>query len=297
MGVRDSRIDACDRRRRSEGFLRRRDKEFLQFLRYSFASNGEVRACYHAAHGPSTKNQGPGLTDVSKSPARIAGMFDAIAGRYDLLNHLLSAGIDRRWRRRAIRSLALTGEERVLDLCTGTADLAIAAVDARPPAARVIGVDFAGAMLRVGQEKLRRDGLTDRVTLVRGDATRIPIGAGAADAVTVAFGIRNVENTAAACEEMRRVLKTRGRVAILEFAIPTTPLLGTVYRWYFNQVLPRVGRLVSRHHAAYGYLPGSVGAFASPGEFVTILRHSGFVDISAVPLTFGIVFLYTARRG
>lgn len=223
-------------------------------------------------------------------------MFDAIAGRYDFLNHLLSAGIDRRWRRRAILSLALTGKERVLDLCTGTADLAIAAAEARPAAARVIAVDFAGAMLRVGQEKLRRGRLTERVTLVRGDATRIPLAAASADAVTIAFGIRNVENTAAACEEMRRVLKSGGRIAILEFAIPTTALLGTIYRWYFNHVLPRVGRLVSRHNAAYGYLPASVGAFASPDEFVTILRHGGFDDISAVPLTFGIVFLYTARK-
>src|SRR5712671_3404836 len=111
--------------------------------------------------------KGP-LTDLSKSPTRIAGMFDAIAGRYDLLNHLLSAGIDRRWRRRAIRSLRLTGRERVLDLCTGTADLAIAALRAAPGAARVVGVDFAAAMLRVGLEKTRREHLDDRLALVRG---------------------------------------------------------------------------------------------------------------------------------
>src|SRR5580765_4384091 len=114
------------------------------------------------------------LVDLSKSPDRIAGMFDAIAGKYDFLNHLLSVGIDRRWRRRAIRSLSLTGQERVLDICTGTGDLAIAARMARPPAARVVGVDFAAAMLGVGHEKLRREQLTDAVTLVRGDATRLP---------------------------------------------------------------------------------------------------------------------------
>ena len=114
-------------------------------------------------------------TDLSKSPARIAGMFDAIAGRYDFLNHLLSAGIDRRWRKHAIRALSLTGTERVLDLCTGTADLAIAARTASPPAARVLGVDFAGAMLQVGRSKLLDRHLTDRITLVRGDAARIPV--------------------------------------------------------------------------------------------------------------------------
>src|SRR5947207_15690172 len=132
---------------------------------------------------PSTKDQGPGLTDLSKSPARIAEMFDAIAGRYDLLNHLLSAGIDRRWRKRAIQALSLTGRERVLDLCAGTADLAISAIHARPPAARVLGLDFAHAMLRVGQEKIKRGRLSDRITLVRGDATRLAHAAGAVNAI------------------------------------------------------------------------------------------------------------------
>ena len=237
------------------------------------------------------------MTDLSKSPARIAGMFDAIAARYDLLNHLLSAGIDRRWRTRAIRSLSLTGRERVLDLCTGTADLAIAAIDARPAAARVVGVDFAPAMLRVGQEKVRRRRLADRIALVHGDAMRIPLRDNAVDAVTVAFGVRNVEHTAAACDEMRRVLAPGGRVAVLEFAIPTLRGVRTLYLWYFNRVLPRIGRLISRHSAEYGYLPASVVAFASPDEFVTILQQRGFVDVRAVRLTFGIAFLYTARRG
>lgn len=222
-------------------------------------------------------------------------MFDAIAGRYDLLNHLLSAGIDRRWRWLAIRALSLTGTERVLDLCTGTADLAIAARTASPPAARVVGVDFAAAMLRVGREKIRRRRLEDAVTLVCGDAAHVPVGGSSVDAVTVAFGIRNVENTRDACREMHRVLKPGGRVAILEFAIPTTPGVRTAYLWYFRHVLPRIGRLVSRHDA-YGYLPASVGTFASPAEFVTILKESGFADISSVPLTFGIVVLYTARK-
>ena len=235
-------------------------------------------------------------SSLSKTPDRIARMFDAIATRYDFLNHLLSIGIDRRWRRRAIRSLSLTGRERVLDICTGTGDLAIAARTARPPAARVVGVDFAAAMLRVGHEKLRREQLTDTIALVRGDATSIPAADASVDAVTMAFGIRNVENTNAACDEIYRVLKRSGRLAILEFSIPTTPGLRAAYLWYFNQILPRIGRLVSRHHAAYGYLPASVGAFASPVEFVKVLRQSGFIDISAVPLTMGIVFLYTARR-
>jgi demethylmenaquinone methyltransferase/2-methoxy-6-polyprenyl-1,4-benzoquinol methylase len=237
------------------------------------------------------------MSDLNKSPERISGMFDAIAGRYDFLNHLLSAGIDRRWRTRAIASLRLTGRERVLDLCTGTGDLGLASIDAAPPAARVVGVDFAGAMLRVGLEKVRARGLGSRFALVRGDATRIPAAAASVDAVTIGFGIRNVQDTAAACDEIFRVLRPGGRLAVLEFGIPTTPGVRAAYLWYFNRVLPRIGRIVSRHNAAYGYLPASVGAFATPNEFSAILRRSGFVDVRADPLTFGIVYLYTARRG
>lgn len=236
------------------------------------------------------------MSDLNKSPERIAGMFDAIAGNYDRLNHLLSAGIDKRWRRKAIRSLKLTGRERVLDLCTGTADLAIAAIEAAPGAQRVVGVDFAGAMLRIGLEKTRVRTLDQRVSLIRGDAANIPVADASVDAVTVAFGIRNVQNTAAACDEIYRSLRRGGRLAVLEFAIPTTPGVRGAYLWYFNHVLPRIGRLISRHNAAYGYLPASVGAFATPDEFVTILRQSGFVEIQAAPLTFGIVYLYTARK-
>ena len=222
-------------------------------------------------------------------------MFDAIAARYDLLNHVLSAGIDRRWRRRAIQSLQLTGKERVLDLCTGTADPAIAAARAQPGAARVVGVDFAGAMLGVGKKKIERDrGLQHRVTLVRGDATRIPLADRSVDAVTIAFGIRNVDQVAAACREMRRVLRSGGRLAILEFAVPTLPGLSRLYLGYLHHVLPRIGRAVSRHNAAYGYLPASIGAFSSPDEFVGILRDAGFSSISAKGLTFGSVILYTA---
>lgn len=224
-------------------------------------------------------------------------MFDAIAPRYDFLNHLLSAGIDRHWRSRAIRSIGLTGRERVLDLCTGTADLAIAARQARPGAACVVGVDFAGAMLAIGADKIRRAGLSREIALVRGDAMRIPVTDASVDAVTIAFGIRNVENTEVACRDIARVLKPGGRLTILEFAIPTTPLFRAAYLSYFRHILPRIGRAISGHDAAYGYLPASVGAFASPDAFMNLLRKHGFIDVSADSLTFGSVFLYTARRG
>ena len=233
-------------------------------------------------------NQAP-----DKQPDRIARMFDAIAPRYDLLNRVLSAGIDRRWRKRAVASLGLTGSEVLLDVCTGTADVAL---EARPRAARVVGVDFAGAMLRLGANKVRAAGQEARIQLVRGDATRLPVGDARVDAATVAFGIRNVERPELACREMARALRPGGRLAILEFGVPRIPAISTLYLWYFKYLLPLVGRTVSGHTAAYSYLPASVGTFPPPAEFMAILRQAGFVDVGAVPLTFGIVYLYVARR-
>jgi demethylmenaquinone methyltransferase/2-methoxy-6-polyprenyl-1,4-benzoquinol methylase len=228
-----------------------------------------------------------------KTPDRIAGMFDAIAPRYDLLNRLLSAGIDRRWRARAIRSLQLTGRETLVDVCTGTADMAL---EAGPGARRVLGVDFAGAMLALGVAKVRQAGEGRRIALVRGDAMRLPAADAGADAVTVAFGIRNVQKPEVACAEMARVLRPGGRLAVLEFGMPRIPGVSAVYRWYFSRVLPFVGRRISGHTAAYAYLPASVGTFPPPAEFVTMLRQAGFSGIRAVPLTFGIVYLYTAVK-
>jgi demethylmenaquinone methyltransferase / 2-methoxy-6-polyprenyl-1,4-benzoquinol methylase len=234
-----------------------------------------------------------------KSPDRIAGMFDAIAPRYDLLNRLLSAGIDRRWRRRAIDSLALTGREVLVDVATGTADVALEACAPRrggARAARVVGVDFAGAMLGLGVGKVHAAGESRRVVLVQGDAMRLPVADRSADAVTIAFGIRNVHTASVACAEMARVLKPGGRLAILEFGIPRVPGLSGVYQWYFRAVLPRIGRLISGHNAAYSYLPASVGTFTPPAEFARMLEGAGFAGVRADPLTIGIVYLYTARR-
>jgi demethylmenaquinone methyltransferase/2-methoxy-6-polyprenyl-1,4-benzoquinol methylase len=234
---------------------------------------------------------------VDKSADRIAGMFDAIAPRYDFLNTLLSAGLDRYWRRRAIRSLGFSGRETLLDVCTGTADVALAAARARRVgAARVVGVDFSAAMLGRGRHKVGRSDLAARVQLVRGDAMRLPTASASVDGVTIAFGIRNVAQPEVACAELWRVLRPGGRLAILEFGLPVVPAVRPLYLWYFRHVLPRIGRAVSRHDAAYSYLPASVGAFPWGQAFADLLRGAGFNDVRSRPLTLGIVYLYTARK-
>jgi demethylmenaquinone methyltransferase / 2-methoxy-6-polyprenyl-1,4-benzoquinol methylase len=231
-----------------------------------------------------------------KQPARIARMFDAIAPRYDLLNHLLSGGLDLRWRARAVAALALRGGETVLDLCTGTADLAIASVTAAPGARAVVGVDFAGEMLRLGLAKLAQRGLGSRISLVQGDATCIPLADGSVDGATVAFGIRNIEQPEVAFAEMFRVLRPGGRLAFLEFGVPRLPVVRQAYLAYFRHVLPRIGAFVSGHSSAYTYLPASVGSFPQPDAVVASLAATGFSQARADSLSFGIVYLYSALK-
>jgi demethylmenaquinone methyltransferase / 2-methoxy-6-polyprenyl-1,4-benzoquinol methylase len=236
------------------------------------------------------------ISGLDKSPTRIASMFDAIAGRYDLLNTLLSGGLDRYWRRRAIAALELSGHERLLDVCTGTADVALGAARARPGAARIVGVDFSSAMLAHGREKVMAKRLLPRVQLVRGDAVALPAGDNSVDAVTIAFGIRNVQQPEIACRELFRVLKPAGRLAILEFGLPVVPTVRPIYLWYFKHVLPRVGRAISRHDAAYSYLPASVDAFPSGDAFAHLLERAGFYKVKSQPLTLGIVYLYSGIK-
>jgi len=233
---------------------------------------------------------------LAKEPSRIAGMFDAIAGRYDLLNRVLSVGLDKGWRDRVVRELNFVGTETVLDLCTGTGDLALAMVAQGRKPRSVIGVDFSGAMLLLAKEKIRHHAADEPIGLARGDAARIPLKDHSVDAVTIAFGIRNVQDPGQAFREIARVLKQEGKVAILEFSLPRAPIVRGLYLWYFRNILPLIGRLVSRHPSAYTYLPESVEAFPSPEAFLQQLTDCGFSRPYAVRLAFGAVYVFVASR-
>ena len=221
-------------------------------------------------------------------------MFDRIAPRYDLLNRLLSAGTDVRWRRACADLLELDRPVRLLDLCTGTADLLVEALrrDARH---RGAGVDLSEEMLRRGAAKLRRRGLAGRTGLAAGDAEALPFAPATFDAATIGFGIRNVGDPAAALGEIRRVLRPGGRLVVLEFSQPRG-WLGALYRRYFHRVLPRVGALVSGDSSAYSYLPASVARFPTPEAFAALMEGAGFTSVRWRLLTGGIACLHRGER-
>ena len=225
-------------------------------------------------------------------------MFADISPRYDLLNHVLSLNVDRLWRRRLVAKLALPPAARVLDVCTGTADLAIEIARRLGPDARVYGSDFTPEMLRLGQPKCLRAPGTP-VTLLAADTLDLPFPDQTFDAVTVAFGIRNVIDMDAALVELWRVLKPGGRAGILEFSNSRVPGFRTAFRFYFHNVLPRVGALVARGKAgrsAYRYLPSSVAEFLPPEVLAEHIRSTGFTGVHHSSLSLGIAAMHIATR-
>jgi len=223
-------------------------------------------------------------------------MFGEIAGRYDFLNHLLSMGVDRSWRRRSVR-LAPPGEGPVLDVCTGTGDLALAYWRAGRRQVDVVGADFSRPMLEVGRGKIERAGAEDRVSLVESDAEHLPLADDTFTVVCVAFGLRNVSDTDRGLREMTRVCRTGGKVAVLEFSMPSAWPLKGVYGWYFRRVLPRIGQLLARNRqAAYNYLPASVGQFPQNEALVERMRAAGLSQVDYYPFSFGIATLYVGVK-
>lgn len=223
-------------------------------------------------------------------------MFDAIARRYDLLNRVLSLGIDLRWRARVVSGVRRQGPATVLDVATGTGDLAIA-VGRALPAAAMTGVDLSPEMLRIGREKVAARFPGREFPMMEGDAERLPFDEGRFEAVTCGFGVRNFENLDRGLREMYRVLAPQGRVYILEFSMPSRHNgLGRLYRFYFRRILPAIGRLVSRDARAYSYLPESVGEFPYGEPFCRMLAETGFVNPRMRRLTGGIAMIYTAEK-
>jgi demethylmenaquinone methyltransferase/2-methoxy-6-polyprenyl-1,4-benzoquinol methylase len=223
-------------------------------------------------------------------------MFDAIAPRYDLVNRLISLGIDQSWRRRTVRSLGLVPGARVLDVATGTADLALLTA-ALAPETRIVGLDPSAKMLEIGREKVRAKALSERIELVQGEAEALPFEDAAFDGVTIAFGIRNVPDRARGLAEMARVTKPGGRVAILELSEPRGGILGPLARFHVHTVVPYVGALLSGARE-YRYLQRSIAAFPPADEFSALMRANGLDVLEQTALTFGVCHLYvgTPRR-
>lgn len=237
----------------------------------------------------------PPIGEVEGKKEQVEAMFDAIAPRYDLLNRVLSLGIDRLWRRKAVALLRDDAPERILDVATGTADLALEAMTLEPR--KVVGVDIAEEMLRIGREKIAAQGWSDRIVLQRGDAEKLPFSDRQFDAVLVAFGVRNFQDLDRGLAEIRRVLKPGGALVVLEFSRPRTFPVKQAYAFYSRFILPRVGRAVSRHDGAYDYLPESVAVFPDGDAFLDRMRGTGYVDVRCHPLTFGIASLYKGYAG
>ncbi|MBX2816641.1 MAG: bifunctional demethylmenaquinone methyltransferase/2-methoxy-6-polyprenyl-1,4-benzoquinol methylase UbiE [Saprospiraceae bacterium] len=232
--------------------------------------------------------------DQSKKQ-QVGQMFDRIAPRYDLLNRVLSLGIDQFWRARLIRALRSHDPEMILDMATGTGDVALAAAAKLGPK-RVLGVDIASEMLSIGAQKAKRKNLDHIIEFRQGDAENIKDADNTYDAVTVAFGVRNFENTHQGLKECYRVLKNGGRIGILEFTHPTMFPIKQLYHLYFKYVLPVIGRITSKDEKAYTYLFESVQTFAQGEDFLNLLRKAGFSNCSHHKLTLGICALYLAEK-
>lgn len=224
---------------------------------------------------------------------QVERMFDSISPKYDLLNRVFSLGIDQGWRRKVMRLVAQEPVEHLLDVATGTADLAILASKKVP---QVTGVDISEGMLEHGRTKVTKRGLQQRVVLQRADSADLPFADATFDAVTVAFGVRNFEELEKGISEMRRVLKPNGRLFVLEFSKPHHAPMKQLFRFYFHRVMPFFGRLVSKDKAAYTYLPKSVDAFPEGADFVRIMEKTGLRECSASALTGGIASLYRGRK-
>ncbi|PKQ69774.1 bifunctional demethylmenaquinone methyltransferase/2-methoxy-6-polyprenyl-1,4-benzoquinol methylase UbiE [Raineya orbicola] len=226
---------------------------------------------------------------------QVAEMFDKISPTYDLLNRVLSGGIDKSWRKKALTMLQSSQPQTILDVATGTADLAILAQKMLNPQ-KIVGIDISEGMLALGREKIQKLGLQDKITLQTADSENLPFAESSFDAVMVSFGVRNFANLEQGLSEIYRVTKPQGKVMILEFSKPSAFPVKQLYQFYSKTFLPWLGKLISKDKAAYEYLPASVEVFPEGKNFVEILEKIGFKNVTCKPLTFGICSIYIGEK-
>jgi demethylmenaquinone methyltransferase/2-methoxy-6-polyprenyl-1,4-benzoquinol methylase len=231
----------------------------------------------------------------STKEQQVEEMFNGIAHRYDFLNRVLSFGIDRRWRKKLVKGILKGNPNHVLDIATGTADLAIVLAE-KNRNVKVTGVDIAENMLSFGRTKVQKKRLANRIELIKASALSLPFNDKSFDAAMVAFGVRNFQEPVTGLTEINRVLRPGAQIFVLEFTNPRSKFFGKLYTFYFLKVLPTIGRLVSGHSEAYTYLPASVKAFAEREAFTKMLNDSGFTNASYRELSFGIASLYQAVK-
>jgi demethylmenaquinone methyltransferase / 2-methoxy-6-polyprenyl-1,4-benzoquinol methylase len=232
--------------------------------------------------------------NISDKRKSVGAMFDEIAHRYDFLNHFLSFGIDRLWRRKAVSIIGRThSNPEILDVATGTGDLAIAAMKLAPK--HVTGIDISENMLSIGREKIARLGLSDKIELFKGESESIQFPENSFDVVMSSFGVRNFADTFTGLKEMGRVLRNGGLIMVLEFSRPSRFPFKQLYRLYFIHILPAIGRLFSKNREAYRYLPDTVMKFPENSEFLDLLGQAGFSDVRQKRVTGGIASIYTGR--
>ena len=225
----------------------------------------------------------------------VRGMFNDIAPTYDRLNHILSLDIDKLWRKRVVRIVRKLGAKHIMDMATGTGDLAIALAQ-KIEESTIYGADFSSEMLAVAKQKIENLGLAERISLSECNAENIPLADETVDAATVAFGVRNFEHQREALTEMKRTIRKGGHLIVLEFSNPSCALVRWFYRLYSHYILPAIGRLVSKHATAYTYLPESIDQFASPEAFTTLLKEVGFDNVVRKSQSLGIAHIYIAHK-
>lgn len=232
-------------------------------------------------------------SDLGKKE-QVAQMFDAISGNYDGLNRVISFGIDVNWRKKVLKIISDANPDNILDIATGTGDLAI--LMAQTTASKIVGLDISVGMLEVGKKKIADKNMSNKIEMIIGDSEDLPFGDASFDAITVAFGVRNFENLEKGLGEILRVLKPGGKFVVLETSNPTKFPFKQGYQFYTKNVLPLIGKVFSKDDSAYGYLSESASVFPFGEEFNNILKKTGFIDVKAMPQTFGVATIYSASK-